>query len=33
MKAEQFRASEVYPRLIHDLVADLAAFGTDRPPG
>jgi hypothetical protein len=31
MKAEQFRASSVYPRLIGDLYADLAAFGTDRP--
>jgi hypothetical protein len=29
-KAEQFRASRVYPRLIHDLFADLEAFGTDR---
>jgi hypothetical protein len=29
-KAEIFRASRVYPRLIHDLFADLAAFGTDR---
>jgi hypothetical protein len=31
MKAEQYRASEVYPRLVHDLLADLAAFGTARP--
>jgi hypothetical protein len=31
MKAEQFRASEVYPRLINDLYLDLARFGTDRP--
>jgi hypothetical protein len=31
MKAEQFRASAVYPRLVHDLYADLAAFGSERP--
>ena len=31
MKAEQYRASEVYPRLINDLYLDLARFGTDRP--
>ena len=30
MKAEQFRASRVFPRLIHDLYLDLAEFGTDR---
>jgi hypothetical protein len=30
MKAEQYRASEVYPRLINDLYLDLARFGTDR---
>jgi hypothetical protein len=30
MKAEQFRASLVYPRLVHDLLLDLAAFGTGR---
>jgi hypothetical protein len=29
-KAEQFRASRVYPRLIGDLLADLHAFGTAR---
>jgi hypothetical protein len=29
-KAEIFRASRVYPRLIGDLFADLAAFGTER---
>lgn len=29
-KAELFRASAVYPRLIHDLYLDLAAFGTAR---
>ena len=29
-KAEGFRASKVWPRLVEDLVADLAAFGTDR---
>jgi hypothetical protein len=30
LKAEQFRASRVWPRLVHDLQADLAAFGTSR---
>ena len=30
MKAEQFRASRVYPRLIGDLVADVRAFGRGR---
>lgn len=30
-KAEIFRASRVYPRLVHDLFADLAAFGSQRP--
>ena len=29
-KAELFRASAVYPRLIHDLYLDLGAFGTER---
>jgi len=29
-KAELYRASVVYPRLIHDLYLDLAAFGTKR---
>jgi hypothetical protein len=29
-KAEQFRASRVYPRLVADLDADLRAFGSDR---
>jgi hypothetical protein len=29
-KAEDFRASRVYPRLVSDLLADLAAFGTHR---
>ncbi len=29
-KAEQFRASRVYPRLIADLLADLRAFGSPR---
>jgi hypothetical protein len=29
-KAEQFRASRVYPRLLHDLFHDLDAFGTAR---
>ena len=28
---EQYRASDVYPRLIADLYQDLAAFGTERP--
>jgi hypothetical protein len=30
-KAEAFRASRVYPRLIADLLRDIAIFGTDRP--
>lgn len=30
MKAESFRASRVYPRLVHDLLLDLRAFGTER---
>jgi hypothetical protein len=30
MKAEQFRASRVWPRLVHDALADVAAFGTTR---
>ncbi|HEV7772191.1 MAG TPA: hypothetical protein VGO48_02745 [Conexibacter sp.] len=30
MKAEGFRASRVYPRLLHDLLLDLRAFGTQR---
>jgi hypothetical protein len=30
MKAEQYRASAVFPRLIGDLLRDLAAFGTSR---
>ena len=29
-KAEAFRASRVYPRLMHDLFLDLEVFGTDR---
>jgi hypothetical protein len=29
-KAEAFRASRVYPRLVEDLLRDLRAFGTDR---
>jgi hypothetical protein len=29
-KAEQFRASRVYPRLVTDLLADVAAFGSER---
>jgi hypothetical protein len=31
-KAEQYRASRVYPRLIADLFADLEAFGSPRSP-
>jgi hypothetical protein len=30
MKAEGFRASRVYPRLVHDLLLDLRSFGTQR---
>ncbi|MDO8184073.1 hypothetical protein Q5424_02745 [Conexibacter sp. JD483] len=30
MKAEGFRASKVYPRLVHDLLLDLRAFGSER---
>jgi hypothetical protein len=30
MKAEGFRASRVYPRLMHDLLLDLRAFGSAR---
>ena len=30
LKAEQFRASRVWPRLVQDLLADLAASGTGR---
>jgi hypothetical protein len=29
-KAEQFRASRVWPRLLHDAIADVAAFGSPR---
>jgi hypothetical protein len=29
-KAEAFRASRVFPRLVHDLLLDLEVFGTDR---
>jgi hypothetical protein len=29
-KAEAFRASRVYPRLVHDLLLDLDVFGTER---
>ena len=29
-KAEAFRASHVWPRMVEDLLVDLAAFGTDR---
>jgi hypothetical protein len=31
MKAEQFRASRVFPRVIYDLFADVAAFGRSAP--
>jgi hypothetical protein len=31
-KAEQFRASRVYPRLVADLLADVRAFGSARVP-
>jgi hypothetical protein len=30
-KAEQFRASRVWPRLLHDAIADVGAFGSARP--
>lgn len=30
LAAERFRASRVYPRLVADLLADIAAFGSDR---
>jgi hypothetical protein len=30
-KAEGFRASRVYPRLVRDLLTDVATFGTERP--
>ncbi len=30
-KAESFRASHVYPRLLHDLFLDLRVFGSERP--
>jgi hypothetical protein len=29
-KAEQFRASRVYPRMVTDLFADVRAFGSPR---
>jgi hypothetical protein len=29
-KAEQYRASRLFARILHDLLADLAAFGSDR---
>jgi len=31
LKAEQFRASRVWPRLLHDAIADVGAFGSVRP--
>ena len=30
-KAEQFRASRVWPRLLQDAIADVTAFGSARP--
>ncbi|HYM45716.1 MAG TPA: hypothetical protein VES65_06090 [Solirubrobacteraceae bacterium] len=30
LKAEQYRASRLFARLTHDLLADVAAFGTER---
>jgi hypothetical protein len=30
MKAEGFRASAVYERLVHDLLLDVRAFGSER---
>jgi hypothetical protein len=33
LAAERFRASRVYPRLASDVLADIAAFGTDRAGG
>lgn len=30
LKAEYFRASRVWPRLLHDLLLDVRAFGTER---
>jgi hypothetical protein len=33
LKAEAFRASSVYPRLLHDLFIDLEVFGTERTAG
>jgi hypothetical protein len=30
LKAEGFRASRVYPRLVADLLADIDAFGSSR---
>jgi hypothetical protein len=33
MKAEQFRASSVYPRIIGDLLLDITTFGSSRRPG
>ena len=32
MKAEQFRASRIYPRIIDDLLLDVATFGSSRRP-
>jgi len=32
LKAEQFRASRLFGRLVHDLLLDVAAFGTDAGP-
>lgn len=33
LKAEQYRASRLFARLLHDLRADVAAFGSPRRPG
>jgi hypothetical protein len=33
LKAEEFRASRIYPRIIEDLLLDLATFGSSRRPG
>jgi hypothetical protein len=33
LKAEQYRASRLFPRIAHDLLADVKAFGSNRAPG
>ncbi len=30
LKAEQFRASRIFARAVHDLLADVRAFGSER---